>query len=151
MNTKKIRSTQRKMLRFIIQTQRQYTKNCEEKQRRKKTRNDEDPTNDEKAKKKIPAKTLKEKQKKVTAQTQIATKTAKSHALAAESDRSESSGIRSGSRCLCPCRTQGVGSALCFATCHISESSRVGTTSGETSWRILQRRRGSHREGCKRH
>ena len=45
-----------------------------------KTRNNEEPTNDEKQKKKeIAAKTLKERQKKVTAQTQIATKTAKFH------------------------------------------------------------------------
>ena len=58
---KMIRSTQRKMLRLIIQKKRKYIKKVENSNDERKTINDEEPTSDEKAEEKdVAANTLKE-------------------------------------------------------------------------------------------
>ena len=49
---KLIRSTQRKMLRLIIQTKRKYMKKVEKTMNKKRRENDEEPTSDEKAEEK---------------------------------------------------------------------------------------------------
>ena len=79
-NMKMIRTTQRKMLRFISQSTTKNRKKVKRSNEEKKTGSDEEPTNDlKKQKKTIAAQIPKERQKKATAQTQIATKIAKSH------------------------------------------------------------------------
>ena len=73
-----IRSTQRKMLRLVVQRKGKYKKKMKKNKEEKETKSDEEPMNEKKGQKtKTVTKILKERRKKVASQTQIETKTVK--------------------------------------------------------------------------